>query len=192
MTLPCLSSRVPSEVTPPSATATPGVALTLSSVSAGIVGGTEKSVLTAWRASTDTSTPCWVRSKRFLKDSSIVSVKTSVPTTNATPMTTANPVRTERSLRVSRPRSATLVTSAHRLHQVEDALGVGAGAVVDDLPVAQDHDPVGDGSGRRVVRHHDHRLAELVDRLAQQVQHFLGGVRVQVAGRLVGEQHGRA
>ena len=147
ITSPCLSSSVPSELTPPSATATPGTDLTFSSVSAGIVGGTEKSDLTAWRPSTATSTPCDVRSNRFLNDSSIVSVKTSVPTTNATPMTTAKPVRTDLSLRESRPRSATLFTLAHRLHQVEDALGIGAGPVVDDLAVAEDHDPVGDRRG---------------------------------------------
>ena len=41
-----------------------------------------------------------------------------------------------------------------------------------------------------VVGDHDHRLVELVDGLAQQAQDLLGGVRVQVAGRLVGEQHG--
>ena len=46
--------------------------------------------------------------------------------------------------------------------------------------------------GLRVVGDHDHRLVELVDRLAQQAEHLLGGVRVQVAGRLVGEHHRRA
>src|SRR6478609_7881792 len=182
MTLPWGSSSVPSPLTLPSAVATPGVDLTCSSVEAGIVGGCEKSDLTAWRASTATSTPFWVRSKRFLKDSSIVSVNTSVPTTKATPITTAKPVRTDRSLRESRPRSATLVigtpcctrvggggdeagSSCDRLHQVEHALGVLARAVVDDLPVAQDHDAVGDRRRLGVVGNHDHRLAELVDGL---------------------------
>src|SRR3954467_8697350 len=120
-----------------------------------MVGGCEKSSLTAWWASTDTSTPFWVRSKRSLNDASIVSVNTSVPTTNATPMTTANPVRTERSLRDSRPFSASFVmreppsrclkpalgepgtgcqarSLRHGLHQVEHALGVLAGTVVHD------------------------------------------------------------
>ena len=50
--------------------------------------------------------------------------------------------------------------------------------------------PVGDRGRLRVVGDHDHRLVELVDGLAQQAQHLLGGVRVQVAGRLVGEHHG--
>src|SRR3954454_8553684 len=189
--LPCLSSSRPSEETLPSATLTPGVAFTLSSTDAGIVGGVEKSAFTAWWDSSSTSTPCLVRSNRFLNDSLIVSVNTSVPTTNATPMTTAKPVRTDRSLRVSRPRSATRVTSGHRLHQVEHALGVLAAAVVDHLAVAEHHDPVGHCGRRGIVGDHDHRLAELVHGLAQQPQDLLGGVRVEVARRLVGEQDGR-
>ncbi len=46
--LPCLSSSVPSELTLPSATVDARRRLDLSSVSAGIVGGAEKSALTAW------------------------------------------------------------------------------------------------------------------------------------------------
>src|SRR3954452_15842107 len=129
--LPCLSSSRPLEDTEPSATFTPGVALTLSSTDEGIVGACEKSAFTASRDSSSTSTPFWVRSNRFLNDSLIVSVNTSVPTTKATPITTAKPVRTERSLRVSRPRSATDVTSRHRLHQIQDPGRVRARAVVD-------------------------------------------------------------
>src|SRR4051794_1835393 len=110
--LPLSSSSVPSALTPPSATSTPGVASTLSSVDAGIVGGAPKSALTGWAASTETSTPFWTRSNRLLNDSLMVSVNTSVPTTKATPMTTAKPVSTERSLRVSSPRSASLYTYA--------------------------------------------------------------------------------
>src|SRR5262245_306592 len=188
---PLSSSSVPSELTPPSAASTPGVAWTFSSVEAGIVGGASKSALTGCAASTDTSTPFWTRSNRFLNDSLIVSVKTSVPTTKATPMTTAKPVSTERSLRVSSPRSASLDTSGHRLHQVEHARGVAAVAVVDDLAVVEHDEAAGHRGGHRLVRDHDHRLAELVDGAAQQAEHLLGGVRVQIAGRLVGEQHGR-
>src|SRR3954467_12018931 len=139
--LPLSSSSVPSALTPPSATSTPGVASTLSSADAGIVGGAPKSALTGWAASTETSTPFWTRSNRLLNDSLMVSVNTSVPTTKATPMTTAKPVRTDRSLRVSRPRSATLPTSGHRLHQVEHALRGLAAAVVDHLAVAEHDDP---------------------------------------------------
>ena len=44
----------------------------------------------------------------------------------------------------------------------------------------------------RVVGDHDHRLAELVHGLPQQGEHLVGGLRVEVAGRLVGEHHRRA
>ena len=39
---------------------------------------------------------------------------------------------------------------------------------------------------------HDDRLAELVDGAAQEVEHVAAGRRVEVAGRLVGEDHGGA
>ena len=146
---PFLSSSVPSELTPPSATSTPGTDLTFSSVSAGIVGGTEKSALTAWRASTETSTPCCVRSKRFLNDSSIVSVKTSVPTTKATPMTTANPVRTDRSLRDSRPLERELGHAATAFIRSRTPSASVPAPSWTTSPSLQDHDPVGDRGGLR-------------------------------------------
>src|SRR6185295_17387960 len=45
-----------------------------------------------------------------------------------------------------------------------------AAAVMDDAPVAEDDDAVGDRRGMRVVRDHHDRLVELVDRLAQQAE----------------------
>ena len=63
---------------------------------------------------------------------------------------------------------------------------------VDDPPVGEEQDAVGDRGGAGVVRDHDDRLAELVDRPAQQVEHVAAGDRVEVAGRLVGEDDGRA
>src|SRR4051794_28432550 len=156
-----------------------------------MVFGTPNWTLTGCALWIETSTPFCVRSKRFVNDALIVSVKTSVPTTKATPTTTAKPVRTDRSLRESRPRSATLVIpsplrgpcsarvglrralvqgrSCDRFHQVEHAVGVGARAVMDHRAIAQDHEPVGDRRRLRVVGDHDHRLLELVDRLAQEV-----------------------
>src|SRR4051794_41765791 len=41
------------------------------------------------------------------------------------------------------------------------------------------------------MRDHHGRLAELLDRVAEQGKDVLAGVRVEVAGRLVGEQHRR-
>ena len=57
------------------------------------------------------------------------------------------------------------------------------------LPSSRKIDPVGDRGGDRVVRDHDDRLAELVDRAPQQPEDLGRGRRVEVAGRLVGEDH---
>ncbi len=135
----------------PSATFTPGVDSTFASTDAGIVGACEKSALTAWRDSISTSTPFCVRSKRFLNDSLIVSVKTSVPTTKATPITTAKPVRTDRSLRsagrAARPwsRQATAFIRSRTPSVVSPAPSWTT------LPSLQHHDPVGH-RGRRAGR----------------------------------------
>ena len=60
------------------------------------------------------------------------------------------------------------------------------------LPVGEEHDAVGGRGRRRVVRDHDDRLAELVDGAPEQVEHVAPGGGVEVAGRLVGEDDGRA
>src|SRR3954471_11647627 len=190
--LPLGSSRVPSALTEPSAALTPGRSLTRSRVDDGMVGAAEKSSLTGWLASMETSSPLWARSKRSLNEASIVSVNTNVPATKATPSTTANPVRTVRSLRARSPRMAMRSTSGHGLHEVEHALGVLRGPVVDDLAVAEHDDAVRVGGGGRVVGDHDDGLAEVVDGVPEQPEDLLGGLRVEVAGRLVGEHHGRA
>src|SRR4051794_16567189 len=189
--LPLRSSSTPSPLTLPSAWSTPGAVRTRSSSEDGIVGGDWKSSSTATLAVTVTSTPFWARSNRSLNEASIVSVNTNVPATKATPSTTANPVRTVRSLRAQRPFSAILSTSVGRPQQLDDGVGGGLLRVVDDLTVAQDDDPVGDGRRVRVVGDHDHGLAEVVDRVAQQAEDLVGGLRVQVAGRLVGEHDRR-
>ena len=61
----------------------------------------------------------------------------------------------------------------HRLHQVEDALGGRAGAVVRDAAVAEHDDPIGDRGGMRVVGDHHDGLAEVVDRVAQEREHLV-------------------
>ena len=55
------------------------------------------------------------------------------------------------------------------------------------LAVGQEHDEVRIRGGERVVGDHDDRLAMLVDGAAQELEHLRRGVRVEVAGRLVGE-----
>ena len=105
-------------------------------------------------------------------------------------MTTANPVRTDRSLRDSRPFKASFVTYATAFIRSRTPSASVPAPSWTTTPSLQHHDPVGHRGGRGLVGDHDHGLVELVDGLAQQAQHLLGGVRVQVAGRLVGEQHG--
>ena len=54
-------------------------------------------------------------------------------------------------------------------------------------PSARNSDPVGVRGGDRVVGDHHDGLAELVDGLAHEVEDLGAGLRVEVAGRLVGE-----
>jgi hypothetical protein len=64
--------------------------------------------------------------------------------------------------------------------------------VLDDLAVEQEDDAVRRRRRPAVVGHHHDRLAVLVHRAPQQLQHLLGGRRVEVPGGLVGEQDRRA
>ena len=112
--------------------------------------------------------------KRFSKALPIVSVSTYVPDTIATPSTTAIADSSSRTLRASRPLSVTRSISAEpgtaaseRLHPVQHAIGRRCPHPVDDLAVAEEDHLVGEGRCRRVVRHHDHGLAELADRAPQ-------------------------
>ena len=59
--------------------------------------------------------------------------------------------------------------------------------VTGDPPVGEQDHPVRVGRGRRVVRDHDDRAAELAHRAAQEAQHLGARARVEVAGGLVGE-----
>src|ERR1700755_1682033 len=124
------------------------------------------------------------------------SVSTYVPATRATPRMIASAVRVARSRRDANPLSATRNTagrsarSGERLHGVDDLGLAGAAHLPDDPPVGQEQDAVGDRGGAGVVRDHDDRLADRVDRTAQQGQDLVAGCGVEVAGRLVGEQDG--
>ena len=88
-----------------------------------------------------------------------------MPATKATPRTTAKVVARARTLRAQRLLRARLVKL---LHQLDHVVGGARGAVLDELAVAEGDQAVGVGGGDRVVGDHDHRLAELVDRAAQQ------------------------
>ena len=110
-----------------------------------------------------------------------------MPAIIATPSSTAIAVSAERSLRVGRAPGGPEPITRQRLQVVEDLVLRRALVVVDDLAVGQEQDRVGDRRRARVVGDHHDRLAELVDGAAQQVEHVAAGVRVEVAGRLVGE-----
>ena len=86
---------------------------------------------------------------------------------------------------------ATRIKPAHRLHRLRDLVRRCLAELLDDQPVGEKERPVGDGGRLRVVGHHDERLAEGVDRLAQEVEDLLARRRVEVAGRLVGEDDHR-
>src|SRR5262249_28547953 len=122
------------------------------------------------------------------KAAKIVSVRMKLPATKATPMKTAKVVpsaRTLRAQRLLRPRLVKL------LHQLDHVVGGARGAVLNELAVAERDQAVGVGGGDGVVGDHDHRLAELVNSLAHQREDIGAGLGVEVAGRLVGEDHGR-
>jgi hypothetical protein len=74
---------------------------------------------------------------------------------------------------------------------VRQDVGLGRlGDVGHDPPVDQEEDAVGARGGAGVVGDHDGGLAVEVDGVAQQVEDQRARVGVEVAGRLVGEQHG--
>ena len=62
--------------------------------------------------------------------------------------------------------------------------------VARDQTVGQEEHPVRDRGGAGIVRDHDDRLAELVRRPPQEREDVRARLRVEVAGRLVGEDHG--
>ena len=61
--------------------------------------------------------------------------------------------------------------------------------LVDDLAVVEEHDPIGVRRGVRIVGDHHDRLPVLADGAAHEVEDLGAGPGVEVAGRLVGEDH---
>ncbi len=66
----------------------------------------------------------------------------------------------------------------------------GLAHLVDDLAVPQEHDAVGEARSVGVVRHHQDRLFVVVHRVAEELQELRAALRVEVPGRLVGEDDG--
>src|SRR5258705_3136327 len=130
--------------------------------------------------------------KRLSKEWASVSVSTNVPATKPTPSTTDRAVSASRSLWARRPLIMTRRIGLRPLvfqglEAVEDPLRRRPLHLVDDVAVGQEHRPVGVAGGGGVVGDHDDRLAEVVDRLAEEAQHLGPGPGIEVAGGLVGE-----
>ena len=68
---------------------------------------------------------------------------------------------------------------------------VGRAEFAQHAAVAQNHDPVGPGRDRRLVRHDDDGEALLSTLIVQQPAEVLAGHRIEAAGRLVGQNDRR-
>src|SRR6187200_785505 len=170
----------------PAASRTPSVRTTRGSSEALIVGISPLSCSTGFSAVTTTLVSFSYSLKISSKAAKIVSVRTKEPATKATPRKTAKLVSAARTLRAQRLLRPRLVKP---LLQLDHFVRRAGGGVVDDPAVLQGDQPVGVGGGDGIVGDHHHGLAELVDRLAQQGEHVGARLRVEVAGRLVGEDN---
>ena len=128
----------------------------------------------------------------LVKARSMVSVRMRLPAIMATPSTMARAVS---AARVRRSGEALEGDPGHRV--TSDSASSTSAAV--DGPcvrtmraVGEEHDAVGDRRRRGVVGDHHRRLAVVVHRAAEQLEHLGAGAGVEVAGGLVGEHHGRA
>ncbi len=136
------------------------------------------------------SVPLFTSANRLSNVREIVSVSTIVPDMNATPRITASAVSAKRSLWASSPLIVTRPTDySPRLFARRSMIvsAVGFCELVDDLPVGEEDDAIGVPGGDRVVRDHHDRLAQVGDRLAHELQDLGARLRVEVPGRLVGE-----
>src|SRR6201987_497538 len=121
-----------------------------------------------------------------------VSVRTNVPEMNVTPSTMASAVSASRSLWASRPLIVTFhMSGPQRPDPLQDGVSGGLVEFAHYGSVGQEDDSVRVRGSARVVGHHDDRLAELRQRAPQEREQVGGGVRVQVAGGLVGEDEVR-
>src|SRR3954470_12270064 len=102
-----------------------------------------------------------VEANRAVKLRSTVSENIRIPVTKATPSTIANVLSSRRTRRANRLlREARIIGSGrHPGHLVEHLLAAGVAQLVDHATVGEEQDPIGPGSGHRVVGHHHHGLA---------------------------------
>src|SRR5271165_2363115 len=121
-----------------------------------------------------------------------VSVRTNVPEMKVTPSTIASAVSASRSLWASRPLMVTfLMSGAQGPHLLQDRIGGRLFELAYHDPVGQEDDPVRVRGPPRVVSDHDDRLAQLGHRLSEKREQFRGGIGVQIARGLVGEDEVR-
>jgi hypothetical protein len=66
---------------------------------------------------------------------------------------------------------------------------VGAAQLLDDDAVRDKQDPIGGRRSARVVRDHHERLTVVLHRAAEQVEDLATRLRIEIPGRLVGENH---
>ena len=130
----------------------------------------------------------------------IESVRTNVPQTIATPSTIAIAVRAVRSLRLKMPRMENPVMApkdVHRgrdlFHHPADLMRVALDELADDPTVGEEEHAMRNGGCARVMGDHHDRLP-VIRRPSGGAARGSPGPRrrVEVAGRLVGEQHGPA
>src|SRR5438309_7252 len=153
--------------------------------------GSVRSPLSLVEPRTTASVPLVTLENRVSKLALRVSPRVSVPDRKATPMKTARNVPSSRRLRAQTSSrlilTITVSSVAQRLDAVEHGRGRRAFHGIDEPPVGEEQHGVGVTGSRRVVGHHDDRLAQVVDRLAHEGEELGPGPRVEVAGGLVGE-----
>src|SRR5688572_11469653 len=175
MTSPSFLSSVAVRCKPPSAFATPGTARTVSSTEAGTGSRTAEMSSTVSTERTSRSTLAVSSVNRLSNVALRLSARMNDPETNATEATIAIPIAIARPIRARSERRASLGMTLIRLatdllHAVDDLVDGRLRHVVHDLAVGEEHDAVGVGGSVGVVRHHHDRLAEIVDRVAHELQ----------------------
>ena len=165
---------------------------TCASTESGNGAGKPRLVSLTVRSSTTTSFLALAASKMSLNARSIWPVSTNVPEIIATPSRIESAVRGARRGRERRPANVRPSIARYSRDLIRSRISspLMAPAVRDDQPVAEEQHAVGDRGGARVMRDDHDRLPELGGRLAQQVEDLGARLRVEVAGRLVGEDDG--
>ena len=114
-----------------------------------------------------------------------------MPLTIATPSTIASAVSGGAELAAASPLSATRSSPGHLLIAASISCARRRPRSLTIRPSAMKRIRSAIAAARGVVGDHHGRLAEVVDRFAEQREDLVARSRVEVAGRLVGEEHRR-